>query len=91
MITAIEAKNLSTQKADDFHSLMSKCSICIQLSAKQGMMFCLVPTAGYSIGAKIKVLRELINVYGYSVSQRNNDIHENSLYIKWGHAKNDPV
>lgn len=53
-------------------------------ACKNGIMWCLVPTCNYTIGAKLRVYRELVAA-NYSVTQRNND-HGNCLYIKWGHA-----
>lgn len=86
MITAVEAKNRSIEKGlGDTYFLRKKCEETILDAALNHMCWCLVPTKDFSIGAKIRVYRELINIYGYSVSQRNNE-DGNCLYIKWGHA-----
>ena len=86
MLNASEAKIYALdQKVSDTKLLMMDVEMHILDACKHGIQWCLVPTVKYSIGAKIRVYRELINVYGYSVTQRNNE-QGNCLYIKWGHA-----
>lgn len=70
----------------DTYFLRKRCEEAILDAALNHMQWCLVPTKDFTIGAKIRVYRELINIYGYSVSQRNDAKGNNCLYIKWGHA-----
>lgn len=86
MLNAIEAKKYATkQELSDTAKFRAHCEEKILEACRNRMQWCLVPTRNYTIGAKIHVFRELIHVYGYSVSQRNNE-EGNCLYIKWGHA-----
>ena len=86
MLNAAEAKTYSLcEKVSDTKLLMIDVEMHILDACKLGYRWCLVPTCKYSIEAKIRVYRELINIYGYSVTQRNNE-NGNCLYIKWGHA-----
>lgn len=87
MLNAIEAKCYAErQELSDTYRLRKHCEEKILDACHNRMHWCLVPTRDYKIGAKIYVLRELIHVYGYSVSQRNSEEEGNCLYIKWGHA-----
>ena len=86
MISAIEAKKYATNQGLSETYLFRKfVEEKIIDACQNNMQWCLVPTKGYSIGAKLRVYRELINIHGYSVSQRNNE-EGNCLYIKWGHS-----
>lgn len=86
MISAVEAKKYANDQGLSETYLFRKFVEEKILDACQNkVQWCLVPTKDYSIGAKLRVYRELIHVYGYSVSQRNNE-EGNCLYIKWGHA-----
>ena len=87
MINAVEAKNRSVEKGlGDTYFLRKRCEEAILDASLNHMQWCLVPTNDFTIGARISVYRELINIYGYSVSQRNDTECNNCLYIKWGHA-----
>ena len=88
MIRAIEAMKYATkQELNETYRFRKFVEEKIIDACQNNMQWCLVPTRNYTIGAKIHVLRELIHVYGYSVSQRNNE-EGNCLYIKWGHVHN---
>lgn len=87
MLSAIEAKKYSTKyELSDTYLFRKFCEEKILDACQNDMQWCLVPTKDFTIGAKIRVYRELINIYGYSVSQRNDTEGNNCLYIKWGHA-----
>ncbi len=87
MLNAVEAKNRATEKGlGDTYFFRKRCEEAILDACLNHQMWCLVPTKDFKIGAKIRVYRELINIYGYSVSQRNDEEGNNCLYIKWGHA-----
>lgn len=89
MINAIEAKKYATdQGLSDTYLFRKFVEEKIIDACQNKMQWCLVPTKDYSIGAKLRVYRELIHIQGYSVSQRNNE-EGNCLYIKWGHAHDD--
>lgn len=87
MLNAVEARNRALEKGlGDTYFLRKRCEEAIFDASLNHMQWCLVPTKDFTIGAKIRVYRELINIYGYSVSQRNDTEGNNCLYIKWGHA-----
>ena len=89
MLNAIEAKNRALEKGlGDTYLLRKRCEEAILEASLNHMQWCLVPTKGFTTKAKLCVFRELIDIYGYSVSQRNNNDGDNCLYIKWGHAHN---
>ena len=87
MLNAIEAKNRALEKGlGEAYFLRKRCEEAILNASLNHMQWCLVPTKDFTTKAKLSVYRELIDIYGYSVSQRNDTEGNNCLYIKWGHA-----
>lgn len=87
MINAVEAKNRAVEKGlGDTYFLRKRCEEAILDASLNHMQWCIVHTEDFTTEAKIRVYRELINIYGYSVSQRNDTEGNTCLYIKWGHA-----
>ena len=83
MLNAVEARNRALKKGlGDTYFLRKRCEEAILDASLNHMQWCLVPIKDFTIGAKICVYRELINIYGYSVSQRNDTEGNNCLYIK---------
>ena len=89
MINAIEAKNSSLEKGlGEAYFLRKRCEEAILDASLDHMQWCLVPTKDFTIKTQLHVFKELVDIYGYSVSQRNDIEDGHCLYIKWGHAHN---
>lgn len=69
-------------KVSDTTLLRLKVEEEILNACRNGLMWCLVATCNYTIGAKLRIYRELVAA-NYSVTQINNN-HGNCFYIKWG-------
>lgn len=87
MINAMEAKNRTLEKGlGEAYFLRKRCEEAILDASLDHFQWCLVPTKDFTSKTKSRVLKELVDIYGYSVSQRNNTEGDHCFYIKWGHA-----